>query len=155
MSSPYQRNAASVNGSKPAKKPLEKQGLFNGASNDSVRSLLPEFKTLPPAPPEDEAEDRAAQLNAKLSALANRRMNINTAIKQMTELMPTDNVLASDAVLRKREGEKRKIETLKLELAEIEHESYEVGIKLHRVYKRLDREAEYELASLRTRRVTG
>lgn len=155
MSSPYQREAANAGDGKPANKALKKQGLFNGASNDSVTSFSSEFKLLPPAPPEDKAKDRVAQLNAKLSALGNRRININTAIKQMTELMPTDHVLASDAVVRKREAEKRKVEALKLELAEVDRESYEIGLKLHRAYKRLDRDAEYEPTTLWVRRVTN
>ncbi|KAI2629638.1 hypothetical protein GGR54DRAFT_585897 [Hypoxylon sp. NC1633] len=115
-------------------------------------------KSLPPAPPETaslQAQDRVAQLNARLGALGNRRINLHTAIKQMTELMPTDNILASDAVVRKREGEKRKVEAFRLELAEVERESYELGLKLHRAYKRMDREAEYEPTTLWVRRVTG
>lgn len=114
-------------------------------------------KTLPPAPPEtlSQTQDRVAQLNAKLQALGNRRINLNTAIKQMTELMPTDNLLASEAVVRKREDEKRKVEKLRGELADVERESYELGLKLHRAYKRMDRDAEYEPTTLWVRRVTG
>ncbi|KAH7035250.1 uncharacterized protein B0I36DRAFT_347053 [Microdochium trichocladiopsis] len=155
MSSPYQREPASAGVKSATNKPLKKAGLFSSGANDSVTSLSSEFKSLPPAPPEDAAKDRVAQLNAKLSALGNRRINLNTAIKQMTELMPTDNVLASEAVVRKREAEKRKVEALKLELAEVDRESYEIGLKLHRAYKRLDRDAEYEPTTLWVRRVTG
>lgn len=157
MSSPFQRDAPSSAGARvPSNKPLAKHGgLFGGGANASVTSLSSEYKCLPPAPPEDEAKDRVAQLNAKLSSLGNRRININTAIKQMTELMPTDNVLASDAVVRKRELEKRKVENLKVELAEVDRESYELGLKLHRAYKRLDRDAEYEPTTLWVRRVTN
>ncbi|KAI1208712.1 uncharacterized protein F4807DRAFT_429070 [Annulohypoxylon truncatum] len=124
----------------------------------SLGSLSDKDKTLPLAPPETQSaqtQDRVAQLNAKLQALGNRRININTAIKQMTELMPTDNILASDAVIHKREEEKRKVETLRQELADVERESYELGLKLHRAYKRLDRDAEYEPTTLWVRRVTG
>ncbi|KAI1497380.1 hypothetical protein F5X99DRAFT_397335 [Biscogniauxia marginata] len=121
----------------------------------SVVSVLSTDKSLPPAPPETESHDRVAQLNARLEALGNRRININTAIKQMTELMPTDNLLASEAVVRKREAEKRKVETLRVELADVERESYELGLKLHRAYKRMDRDAEYEPTTLWVRRVTG
>ncbi|KAI2471202.1 hypothetical protein F4781DRAFT_420773 [Annulohypoxylon bovei var. microspora] len=124
----------------------------------SLASLPDKDKTLPLAPPETQSaqtQDRVAQLNAKLQALGNRRININTAIKQMTELMPTDNVLASAAVIHKREEEKRKVEALRQELADVERESYELGLKLHRAYKRLDRDAEYEPTTLWVRRVTG
>ncbi|GAP86033.2 hypothetical protein SAMD00023353_0301530 [Rosellinia necatrix] len=121
----------------------------------SVASILSLDKSLPPAPPEASAKDRVAELNAQLEALGNRRININTAIRKMTEMMPTDNVLASEAVVRKREEEKRKVETLRTELAEVERQAYELGLKLHRAYKRLDRDAEYEPTTLWVRRVTG
>ncbi|KAI0533576.1 hypothetical protein GGR58DRAFT_516823 [Xylaria digitata] len=121
----------------------------------SVASVLSLEKSLPPAPPEASAKDRVTELNAQLEALGNRRININTAIRKLTEMMPTDNILASDAVVRKREGEKRKVETLRTELADVDRQSYELGLKLHRAYKRLDRNAEYEPTTLWVRRVTG
>ncbi|KAL3962140.1 hypothetical protein ACCO45_003663 [Purpureocillium lilacinum] len=77
------------------------------------------------------------------------------SIKQMTELMPADNLLASEEVLRKREVEKQKVDTLRGELAEVQREEYELGLKLHRAYKRLDQDAEYEPTTLWVRRVTG
>ena len=112
-------------------------------------------KVLPLAPPEESARDRVSQLNAQLKSLGNRRININQAIRQMTELMPTDHLLASDAVIAKREAEKRKVEVLRDELAEVQREEYELGLKLHRAYKRMDRDASYEPTTLWVRRVTG
>ncbi|KAG7287691.1 hypothetical protein NEMBOFW57_007204 [Staphylotrichum longicolle] len=115
-------------------------------------------KTLPPAPPEQsagEAHDRVGLLNAQLRALANRRININRSIQQMTELMPTDKLMNSAEVVRKRESEKKKVEGLRDELADVQREEYELGLKLHRAYKRLDREAEWEPTTLWVRRVTG
>ncbi len=94
-------------------------------------------------------------LNAQLQALGNRRININRSIKQMTELMPTDNLMDSAEVVRKREIEKRKVEALKAELSEVQREEYELGLKLHRAYKRLDRDADWEPTTLWVRRVTG
>jgi hypothetical protein len=73
----------------------------------------------------------------------------------MTELMPNDNLMASAQVLRKREVERMKVEGLREELAEVQQEEYELGLKLHRAYKRLDREAEFEPTGLWVRRVTG
>lgn len=151
LDSPYYMTSAVP--SKP------KQSSVVPKGNDSRLSIASadKDKSLPPAPPEtlSQTQDRVAQLNAKLQALGNRRINLNTAIKQMTELMPTDNILASEAVVRKREGEKRKVETLRQELADVERESYELGLKLHRAYKRMDRDAEYEPTTLWVRRVTG
>lgn len=110
--------------------------------------------TASPAPANTTA-DRITQLNALLQDLANRRLNINRAIKQMTELMPQDNLIMQDAVRRKREDEKRKIEELKSRLDDIGREEHELGMKLHRAYKKLDRSAEYEPTTLWVRRATG
>lgn len=119
-------------------------------------SVASTSKALPPAPPElQTANDRVGHLNARLESLANRRININKGIAKMTELMPTDNLMASDAVLRKREAEKVKVEGLRAELAEVQRMEYELGLKLHRAYKRQDREAEFEPTGLWVRRVTG
>ncbi|KAL1835529.1 hypothetical protein VTJ49DRAFT_6536 [Mycothermus thermophilus] len=115
-------------------------------------------KALPPAPPEQTAEsarDRVGLLNAQLRALANRRININRSIQQMTELMPADRLMDSDEVARKRDAEKKKVEALRSELADIQRDEYELGLKLHRAYKRLDREGEFEASTLWVRRVTG
>ncbi|KAI0596412.1 hypothetical protein F4775DRAFT_310857 [Biscogniauxia sp. FL1348] len=145
--------------SSPGTKPRPSGSRVVPRGNESVlsvaASVLSTDKTLPPAPPEAQSHGRVAQLNARLEALGNRRININTAIKQMTELMPTDNILASEEVVRKREAEKRKVEALRVELADVERESYELGLKLHRAYKRMDRDAEYEPTTLWVRRVTG
>ncbi|KAK4141057.1 uncharacterized protein C8A04DRAFT_14404 [Dichotomopilus funicola] len=114
-------------------------------------------KSLPAPPPEqtaDQARDRVGLLNAQLRSLANRRININRSIAQMTELMPTDKLMNSAAVVRKREDEKKKVEVLRQELADVQREEYELGLKLHRAYKRLDREAEWEPTTLWVRRVT-
>ncbi|EPE10569.1 hypothetical protein F503_05664 [Ophiostoma piceae UAMH 11346] len=127
-----------------------------GVDNSDRASIAGSIhKNLPPAPPETSAKDRVAMLNAKLSGLAQRRINIGRSIKQMTELMPTDNLLATPDVLSKREREKRKVEGLRTDLAEIQREEYETGLKLHRAYKRLDKNAEYEPTTLWVRRVTG
>lgn len=115
-------------------------------------------KSLPPAPPETSAgatSDRVAMINARLQGLGNRRVNITRSIKQMTELMPTDSILASADVLRRRETEKSKVEALRAELAEVQREEYELGLKLHRAYKRMDRDDNFEPTTLWVRRVTG
>lgn len=115
-------------------------------------------KMLPPAPPEvtaGEAQDRVGMLRAQSSALANRRLNIERLITQMTEMMPTDKLINSEEVIRKREAEKKKLEALELELSEVKREEHELGLKLHRAYKRLDRETEWETTGLWVRRVTN
>ncbi|KAL2685324.1 hypothetical protein Neosp_006421 [[Neocosmospora] mangrovei] len=125
-------------------------------STERPPSILVTDKALPLAPPEmQSANDRVAYLTARLDSLAHRRNNINKSIKQMTELMPTDNLLASSDVIRRREIEKKKVEGLKEELAEIQREEYDLGLKLYRANKRLEREAAFEPSSLWVRRVTS
>ncbi|OHE99040.1 hypothetical protein CORC01_05730 [Colletotrichum orchidophilum] len=165
MSSPYMSGAFNENTSPPPARtqlPSQKQPLPRTSSaslyssSSRPESVWSTSKALPPPPTElSMVNDRVGYLNARLESLGNRRININQAIKQMTELMPTDSILASEAVLRKREAEKRKVEALKVELAEVQREEYEIGLKLHRAYKRMDRNAEYEPTTLWVRRVTG
>ncbi|TFA98543.1 hypothetical protein CCMA1212_009677 [Trichoderma ghanense] len=128
----------------------------NKTNSPKHKPTLSTTKPLPPAPPElasSSSDDRIAQLNATLAGLAHRKVNINKSIQQMTELMPRDNLMASAEVLRKREIEKQKVEGLKKELAEIQLEEYDLGLKLHRAYKRLNRGADYEPTTLWVRRV--
>jgi hypothetical protein len=74
----------------------------------------------------------------------------------MTELMPTDSILNSQEVVTKREMEKKIVERLRNELAEVQREEYDLGLKLHRAYKRMDREVGSEgTTALWVRRVTG
>ncbi|KAK5632946.1 hypothetical protein RRF57_008660 [Xylaria bambusicola] len=158
LDSPFYTVSSSVKPSKiPGSELRPQRGLIPKGNHStlSVASFVTVDKSLPPAPPEASATDRVTELNAQLEALGNRRININTAIRKLTEMMPTDNILASDAVVRKREMEKRKVETLRTELADVERQSYELGLKLHRAYKRLDRHAEFEPTTLWVRRVTG
>lgn len=73
----------------------------------------------------------------------------------MTEMMPTDNITLTAEVRRKRETEKEKIENLREEEADVRRFEHELGLKLHRAYKRKDKDAEYEPTGLWVRRVTG
>lgn len=120
----------------------------------STDSTASKGKPLPPAPPEATAVDRISQMNAQLSALANRRMNLNKGIKRMTELMPPENLIDVDVLIR-REEERKKIEALKSSLAEIQREEHDLGMRLHRAYKRQNKDANYEPTTLWVRRVTG
>lgn len=73
----------------------------------------------------------------------------------MTELMPTDHIVVNTDVRRKRDEEKRKVEGLREEEADIRREEHEIGLRLHRAYKRKDKDAVYEPTGLWVRRVTG
>lgn len=107
------------------------------------------------SPAEAESHDLVTALQAQLDDLAHRRNNITRSIRQMTELMPTDTLVLTDQVRRKREVEKMKIERLRLEEADIRREEHDIGLRLHRAWKRRDKEAVYEPTGLWVRRVTG
>ncbi|TVY32604.1 hypothetical protein LSUB1_G008153 [Lachnellula subtilissima] len=112
-------------------------------------------KSLPMSPAEAESHDLITSLQAQLDNLSHRRNNITKSIRQMTELMPTDSVMVNDEVRRKREGEKRKVEGLREEEADVRREEHDIGLRLHRAWKRKDKEAFYEPTGLWVRRVTG
>jgi len=131
-------------------------GMSSATSISSKRSSNI-AKNLPQSPPEAEAQslDLISALQAQLDNLAHRRNNIQRSIRQMTELMPKDNVTAPEHVKKKRAAEKLKVEGLREEEADIRQQEHELGLKLHRAWKRKDKEAEYEPTGLWVRRVTG
>lgn len=112
-------------------------------------------KHLPQSPAEASSNDLISSLQAQVENLRVRRQNIARSIRQMTELMPQDRVVVTDQVRRKREEEKKKIEALRDEEAEVVREEHELGLKLHRAYKRRDKDGIYEPTTLWVRRVTG
>lgn len=112
-------------------------------------------KDLPMSPAEAESRDLITSLQAQLDDLAHRRANITKGIRQMTQLMPKDSVMLAEDVRRKREAEKRKVARLTLEEADIKREEHELGLKLHRAWKRQDKASEFESTGLWVRRVTG
>lgn len=112
-------------------------------------------KSLPNTPAETASSDPISTLEARRDDLAHRRMNIEKSIKQMTELMPVDRMMVTEEVRRKRELEKKQIEGLRQDEADIRREEHEVGLKLHRAWKRKDKQAGYEETGLWVRRVTG
>jgi len=107
------------------------------------------------SPAEAESHDLVTSLQAQLDDLAHRRNNITKSIRAMTELMPKDHVILTEDVRRKREEEKLKVERLRAEEADVRREEHDLGLKLHRAWKRRDKDAVYEPTGLWVRRVTG
>ncbi|PQE17037.1 hypothetical protein CJF30_00003766 [Rutstroemia sp. NJR-2017a BBW] len=124
-------------------------------TSTSYAASMKNTKSLPNTPAEAQSHDLISTLEAKLEALAHRRQNIERSIKAMTELMPADKIIMTEEVRRKREVEKKQIEGLREEEAEIRKEEHEVGLKLHRAWKRRDKDTVYEPTGLWVRRVTG
>lgn len=112
------------------------------------------LKGLPITPAEAQSHDLVTSLQAQLDALQLRKRNIERGIRQMTELMPKDHIVLTEEVRRKREGEKVKVEGLRREEADVRREEHDVGLRLHRAWKRRDKDAVYEPTALWVRRVT-
>jgi len=120
-------------------------------------------KALPKSPEEGKAIDKVTALQAQLGDLARQKSNIEASIRRMTELMPgemTGFALGMSSEGRRRElirrgEEKRKVEALRDDLADVKREEHDVGLKLHRALKKADERAVYEPTGLWVRRVTG
>ncbi|KAL3427859.1 hypothetical protein PVAG01_01368 [Phlyctema vagabunda] len=148
-------------------KPISRKQVGNGPYNspviinmrDSSRrapSIASSYgKTLPMSPAELVSRDMITALHAQIDDLSHRRTNISKSIRQMTELMPTDNIILTEEVRRKRELEKTKIENLRAEEDDIRQQEHDLGLKLHRAYKRREKEACYEPIGFWVRRATS
>jgi len=145
--SPKATTRKAVNADSPVKISMTSSIATKRASNIA--------KTLPQSPAEAQSRDLITSLQAQLDNLQHRKNNIAKSIRQMTELMPTDNVVVTAEVRRKRDEEKRKVEGLREEEADVRREEHEIGLRLHRAYKRKDKDAVYEPTGLWVRRVTG
>ncbi|KAL8726695.1 MAG: hypothetical protein Q9166_006563 [cf. Caloplaca sp. 2 TL-2023] len=108
-------------------------------------------KTLPKSPPEIEAQDRVASLQASLDNLRRRKNNVNSVLHELTNVVQPSSI-AYDMAARKEV--KRTVESLNNELSEIMKEEHETGLKLHRAWKRQDNSLAYEPTTLWVRRVT-
>ena len=98
-------------------------------------------KSLPQCPPEMEALDKISSLEARMEEFARRKRNVNKLIKQLKSGGQPSNI-AFD--LKTREEVKRTITGLEGELADIIQEEHEVGLRLHRVQRKKDRDEMYE-----------
>jgi hypothetical protein len=110
-------------------------------------------KSLPQCPPEVEAKDRIAQLEARMDVLSRRRRNINQILKELNSVIqPTS--FASDLATK---GEvKKTMKGLEDELSEIRVEEHHIGMTLHRALKKRDQENVYGYATgLWIKRVTS
>lgn len=134
---------------------IEQPIVISMSSSIAKKRASNSAKNLPITPAEAQSQDLVSSLQAQLDDLANRRNNIQKSIKQMTQLMPKDSVLLTEDVRRKREAEKIKVEALRNEEADIKREEHDIGLRLHRAWKRRDKSAEYEPTGLWVRRVTG
>lgn len=106
-------------------------------------------KQLPLVPPELESVDIITALEAQLEEIGNRRINLQRLINSLKDLQPQNPVVQD---LTRRRQDRRKLESLERELAEVRSKEHQVGLRLHRAWKRRDQEAP---TGLWIRRVTG
>ena len=109
-------------------------------------------KSLPKPPPEVEATSRISSLQAKLDDLHQRRINLQTVIHELTNVVQPSSIAYDMA---SRQEMKRTVENLSRELAEVVKDEHDTGLRLHRALKRLDEFAAYEPTSIWVRRVTS
>lgn len=109
-------------------------------------------KTLPQSPAEKESVDRISSLLASVDNLHRRRLNLQTVIHELTQVVQPSTAaydMASRAEIKKT------VKALEAELAGVIKDEHETGMKLHRAYKKRDKEDIWEPTGLWVRRVTG
>ena len=107
-------------------------------------------KILPKAPVGQKV-DQVKTLQAKQDALRRRKQNIETVIRELTDVVQPSSIAYDKA---SRQEIKKTVEQLKRELAEVVKDEHETGLKLHRAWKRHDDFADFEPTSIWVRRVT-
>ena len=131
-----------ISGKKPIRKPTPAQ-----VPEESTAKPLPE------CPPEKQAESRIEALEARRETLARRRGNIGTIIHELTQVIQPSSI-AYD--LAARDEVKRTVSSLNSELADINREDHEIGLKLFRAYKKRDEQDSWAgSTSLWVKRVTS
>lgn len=92
-------------------------------------------------------------LEAKRNDLVRRRMNINTMINELTQVIQPSSVAYDMAA---REEVKKTVASLNNELAEIKKEEHDIGLKILRAWKKRENEDVYgQSSSLWVKRVTS
>lgn len=120
-------------------------------------------KALPKSPLELNQADKCLALQAQLDDLELQKQNIERSINVMTKLIPSEMTGLPPGLgtegrrieMARRENEKKKVEGLRAELANVKKLEQETGIKLHRALRKQDETGGYEPSGLWVRRVTG
>lgn len=142
--------AAAISSAKLAARkptPLEVRKSNGLGSGDRCHS-----KSLPKSPPEAQAVTRVASLEAQRDNLRRRRINLQTVIHELTNVIQPSSI-AYDMASRREI--KRTVNGLNVELTEVVKEEHETGLKLHRAYKRHDENSAYENSFLWVKRLAS
>lgn len=142
--------ATSVNSKSTARKPLPSESYPTPPSSVLRSSTA---KLLPPSPAEAQSADLTSSLQAQLDNLRHQRRNLQKIIDDLSRLIvPGPN--AGNIFVR--EDAKRTVDECKREMDEIRQQEHEVGLRLHRAWRRRDKEGNItEPTGLWVRRVTG
>jgi septal ring factor EnvC (AmiA/AmiB activator) len=98
-------------------------------------------------------QGRIDMLEAKRNELVRRKANINTMINELTQVIQPSSIAYDMAA---REEVKKTVASLNSELADIQKEEHEVGLKLLRAWKKRDDNDFYgSSSSLWVKRVTS
>jgi hypothetical protein len=103
----------------------------------STMSTQPGDKSLPKTPGELNSVDLVTALQAQQDDLFNQRSNIQRVIRDLEKPEP-QNPLVSD--IRARREKEKKLQALKEDLDEVARLEYDCGLRLHRAWKRRERE---------------
>lgn len=95
--------------------------------------------------------DLVTALEAELQSLAHRRRNLQKVIQSLTDLQPNDPVVHD---LEKRRQDRTKAERFEQEMDDVRSKEHELGLRLHRAWKRREKNVEAP-TGLWVRRVTG
>jgi hypothetical protein len=120
------------------RKPPPSQDGNNSSTTNQTPTPHPlrNSKSLPQSPPEAQSVDLITTLEAQLGDLHTRRANLQKILRELSLLLPpnpsTHNVSARGEM-------KKRVEDHNMELAEILKEEHEVGLRLHRAWRRRDK----------------
>ncbi|KAI9798454.1 MAG: hypothetical protein M1825_005361 [Sarcosagium campestre] len=109
-------------------------------------------KNLPQSPPELQSVDLISSLEAKSEDLRHRRGNVQRIIKDLEKVTLSTTVTYSSTY---RAQAVKRMERYNEELADIIKEDHEIGLRLHRAWRRKDYRDCREPSAMWVRRVTG
>ena len=94
-------------------------------------------KELPLAPPALDSIDVITATEAQLQDCANRRHNLELLVKRHTEFKPRNPVTYD---LAQRKADRERVAHFEMELADVKIQEHDLGLKLHRAWKRRQQE---------------
>ena len=109
-------------------------------------------KALPPTPQEVNSQDHIGALQAQIEDLSTQRSNVQRVLRDLLKPEATNPLVTSFRAERERE---KRVQGLKDELNEIALLEHDVGLKLHRAYKKREKEEGSEGTALWIKRIAS